>query len=472
MAPKKYIFANGVMQLNPEYTSWKASNSGLPQPKRQESGKRPLAIVSSMEDVADASEEQHIATGTSLQLAESTVASLEIMQDNDFASEFASAGEEVDGSEILDGLTEYFAKLDVPVGLINKLMALQMYHLRFIVDDSGSMNAPTDSMLSEASVHVLRGQIGSSRKPMSRWQEAETRLHNMMDILAFIPTKSIEIKFMNAKNVISLNRSGKSKEVFLQEAHSKIANAFSTITVKYKTPTLRVLTKAFQASALSDDPVMHYLLTDGVPSDGSIQKVSELIQFRRNPQANPLTLISCTDEDSEVEWMKQVEETAAFCAEIDDFNDESNEVMRDQGPAFPYTKGYWLICQLVAAINPDDLDAIDENIPFTKNTLDNMLGRIHTPQEFQYYFERNPHASLYIDVYERFLNEKGFARNFITKQEQSRREKRAGYRDGAPVKPPPPTESISPQLSQITKRAAQKSAEVEIPLAEAVPYIT
>ena len=470
--PKKYIFINGVMQLNPEYAAWKASNSGMPAPKSKENGKAPLAIVSSMRDVADASLEQHIATGTSLQLAASTVASLEIMQDAEFSREFADPKGELDGSEILDGLTDFFAKLDVPVGLINKLMALQMYHLKFIVDDSGSMNAPTDSMLCEANEHVLRGIARSSRKPMTRWQEAETRLHNMMDILAFIPTKSIEITFMNAKNVINLVRAGKSKEMFLQDAHSEIANAFSTITVKYKTPTLRVLTNAFQASTLSADPVMYYLLTDGVPSDASVQKVSELIQFRRNPQANPLTLISCTDEDMEVEWMKQVEETAAFCAEIDDFNDESKEVMRDQGPAFPYTKGYWLICQLVAAINPDDLDAIDENVPFTKNTLDNMLGRIHTPQEFQYYFERNPHASLYVDLYERFLNEQGFARNFIAKQEQARRERRAGYRDGVPVKPPPSLETITPQLTPITKKAAQESAEEEIPLAEAVPYVT
>ena len=42
--------------------------------------------------------------------------------------------------------------------------------------------------------------------------------------------------------------------------------------------------------------------------------------------------------------------------------------------------GYWIICQLVSAINPTDLDAIDENMPFTKSTLDNVLGRVHTPQ--------------------------------------------------------------------------------------------
>jgi hypothetical protein len=55
-------------------------------------------------------------------------------------------------------------------------------------------------------------------------------------------------------------------------------------------------------------------------------------------------------------------------------------VVEDQGKAFPYTKGYWIISQLISCINPYDLDAIDENLPFSKATLDDILGRVHTPQ--------------------------------------------------------------------------------------------
>ena len=54
--------------------------------------------------------------------------------------------------------------------------------------------------------------------------------------------------------------------------------------------------------------------------------------------------------------------------------------MEDQGKGFPYTKGYWIINQLISCINPYDLDAIDENLPFSKATLDDILGRVHTPQ--------------------------------------------------------------------------------------------
>ena len=54
-------------------------------------------------------------------------------------------------------------------------------------------------------------------------------------------------------------------------------------------------------------------------------------------------------------------------------------------------------------MNPDDLDALDENVPFTKYTLDELLGRNHTVEEYAYYFQHNPHSHLYRDLYEVFL---------------------------------------------------------------------
>jgi len=465
--PKKYTFENGVMKLNPEYTAWKTAQSGqVAQPALPDS-QRPLAIVSSMEDVADATIQQQETTGISMKLADSTVAALEIMQDEEFTEEFHQPGGGLDGSQVLDGLTDFFAKFEVPVGMVNKLMALQLYHLKFIIDDSGSMNATSNVMLNEASVHVLRGKAPDKRVPMTRWQEAETRLHNIIEILAFIPTKSIEIRFMNAENVIKLSRSGKSVDQFTVNAHAQIVDNFSTVAVKYKTPTLRVLTEAFRSASVSPDPCMHYLFTDGVPTDSLVQQVADLITTRAHPDRNPLTLISCSDEDEEVNWMKEVEEVAPFCSELDDYQDEKSEVLNDQGVGFPYTKGYWLISQLVSAINPNDLDAIDENLPFTKDTLDNMLGRVHTPQEYQYYFERNPHASLYLDLYGRFLNERGFARAFVSRQDQIQRERNAGYRDGSRMSQPPSPESLSLRLVPIT---ASAGSSVDSGIIEVVAY--
>jgi len=56
--PKKYTFENGVMKLNPEYSAWRAAQSGETAPSKVPANATPLAIVSSLEDVADATAQQ------------------------------------------------------------------------------------------------------------------------------------------------------------------------------------------------------------------------------------------------------------------------------------------------------------------------------------------------------------------------------------------------------------------------------
>jgi hypothetical protein len=67
--------------------------------------------------------------------------------------------------------------------------------------------------------------------------------------------------------------------------------------------------------------------------------------------------------------------------------DEAAEISKDQGVALPFTYGFYLVCCLVAAMNPDDLDAMDESVPFTKTTLDNLLGIESNEASYKHYFD-------------------------------------------------------------------------------------
>jgi hypothetical protein len=92
----------------------------------------------------------------------------------------------------------------------------------------------------------------------------------------------------------------------------------------------------------------------------SIPAIKELLEYRKNPEVNPVTFLSCSDNDENVEWMKIVEEAAPFCAEYDDYQDEKDEVLGDQDRGLPFTYGFWLIAQLIGALNTHDIDAMDE----------------------------------------------------------------------------------------------------------------
>ena len=85
--------------------------------------------------------------------------------------------------------------------------------------------------------------------------------------------------------------------------------------------------------------------------------------------------------------MKELEEVALFCAEFDDYEAEKKEVKSDQGQVFPYSRGFYLVGSLVAAMNPDDLDAMDESIPFTHTTINNILGLQYSDLEYDKYFQ-------------------------------------------------------------------------------------
>jgi hypothetical protein len=257
--------------------------------------------------------------------------------------------------------------------------------LEFIIDDSGSMEYLTDS------VHPV------TRQTMTRWQEQQIRLKEMIEILAYVPFNQIGIEFLNRKTRISLTRQGRDPAAFLQDAYRQIDATFQQEPFG-STPALEKIQESLQQGQGAS--IARWFFGDGEPDGGVLdqQEIVRLLMNRENPAGNPITFISCTDEDDQVEWMKDAEEVVPYCSESDDYRDEADEVFRDQGAALPYTKGFHLICQLVAAMNPDDLDAMDESVPFTKATLDNLLGIVHNEESYRYYFDQFARAQLMREV--------------------------------------------------------------------------
>merc|ERR1712224_185134 len=225
-----------------------------------------------------------------------------------------------------------------------------------------------------------------TQKWNTRWEDAQQRLKEMVEILAYVPFQQIGIEFLNRKDRVTLKRNGMSPTAFLEGAVQQIDAQFAR-GPSGTTPALEKLKESLlRGQGVS---IARYFFGDGKPNGGrhAIEQIIQLCLHRTDPEQNPITFISCTNEDEAVEWMKDAEEVAPYCSESDDFNDEAQEVVRDQGVALPYSKGFHLICQLVAAMNPHDLDAMDESIPFTKFTLDNLLGVVHNEASYKHYFE-------------------------------------------------------------------------------------
>ena len=55
-----------------------------------------------------------------------------------------------------------------------------------------------------------------------------------------------------------------------------------------------------------------------------------------------------------------------------------------------------MVCQMVGANNPEDLDALDELVPISLTSFNNIMGRVLSNEEYNYYYDKflnNPRHS-------------------------------------------------------------------------------
>jgi hypothetical protein len=363
---QKYTTVDGVRKYNPVYVPPSSNNNAKTTTFINQSTALPVIPA----PTAPSLDEEEIVV-----IPTATYEAAVVAYHEEAEPEIYCGGYEGEGDS-LDQLNAILAKYEVPAGMLAKLLEVKQFQLmEIIVDDSGSMNAATDAL------DPMNGQ------KMSRWWEAKWRISQMIELLAFVPSPPIKIYFLNRNDIISVERgSGEMPSDYIQRAESLLLQAFG------RNPTGSTPAReAIQASLNRNIgmKVMRYFLGDGVPNGGAAacKQISDAIMHRPAPQDNPFTFFSCTNQDDQVEWMKTIEEKASYCAEFDDYLDESREVLKDQGKAFPYSFGLHLVAQIVAAFNPHDLDAMDESLPFTKQVLDNLLGYQSSPEEYLYYFD-------------------------------------------------------------------------------------
>ena len=361
--PPKFITESGVRRINPAWKAWDQQKNQQPKVVPQM-----LNVDTALPVVTSIQQHQTHLPGTGMAFSVET--SVEMLQDTDVA---ASIGRTPQNALI--GMSPIFEKYQIPVGLVNKLMGVSDFQfMEWIVDDSSSMNCSTDSFLPNG-------------QPMTRWQEVHKRVAEMWEVLAQVPCPPAFIRFLNRQDVVEIRRrDGENPQVFYARIQQILAGVFS------RPPSGSTPARERIAESLARNPGMstiRYFFGDGQPDGGDVaaRAITQMLITRRNPNQNPFTFMSCTDEDDACEWMRECEEAAPYCSEFDDYADEQREVLQDQGKAFAFSYGLFVVCCICAAFNPTDLDALDESAPLTKSTLDNLAGFVCTPQEYQYYFE-------------------------------------------------------------------------------------
>jgi hypothetical protein len=279
--------------------------------------------------------------------------------------------------------------------------------MHFKVDNSGSMTWGSNLKIRDASDYMQNKYRLPPNTLLTRWQEAEDRLHIIVDLLAYVPTGQIKVSAFDRSTpgaYFILDRNGKTPEQFKDDAHNKIDLFFSQ-PPNGDTPILHNLQNMLaegdcMRGGSSDLRTAYYILTDGEPNGqaSEIAAIKNRLKDRPNSSINPVTFLACSNVPKDYKWMHEVDEVcclkgnAGYVAAINAYNGQAEEVATNQGRTFPYTKGFWLLCTIAAAMNRDDLDALDGHVPLTKPILDELMGRILTEAEYGFYFNNHPHA--------------------------------------------------------------------------------
>lgn len=349
--------------------------------------------------------------------------------------------------EHLAELEAYFNSKEIPIGLLDRLLDYQSYHMDFVIDDSGSMDGNSDVKRKDAMSSQMQerfcnnGRMIGAERYLTRWEEVEDRLHCLVDIFAYIPTQSFNFYFLNPcqgrqNQQIFVYDETVTPEEIKQKAHNKITQMFQ-IPPNGLTPLCDLMGDIIDKSS-NDNKHAIFVFTDGLPDgynrvqldDESINPFFELlIDDRKGKERScPVSFNSCTNEDNDTEWMKSLEKKADYCSECDDYTSKAQEILKAQGKGFPFNRGVWMLLQILGAISPKDLDLIDENLPFSRFSLETISGRKLSIQQYDAYWNHFPLKDKYTDHYELLANPLNIeaynkpARDFITEDEQTARE--------------------------------------------------
>ena len=215
MSAPKYINVNGVPQINP---AWQLSNPGACAITTVADNRQALPIFSSVDNFAE----------TNLRAPKPLLRVFDTVQAPQYVEAFGIK-QNLDGGSFLDDLSAIFTRLEIPIGLMGHLIELRWFSLHFLIDDSGSMGSNSNLLRSMASPQ-MSGYAGSYY--MTRWEEAQDRLHVLMDLLAYVPTQRIRLSFLNHPDIICLERQGKSPSDFKNYAHYTITQVISIVSFK------------------------------------------------------------------------------------------------------------------------------------------------------------------------------------------------------------------------------------------------
>lgn len=228
-----------------------------------------------------------------------------------------------------------------------------------IADDSGSMRSP----VRDSPVPPPPG-----KHVTSRWDE----LMNFLQLVTRIAcelAEEVNFHFLNAGPVEKVQRWEQVAPIAARgpTGYTPLLGAMRTVFAKYD-------------PAKTEQRLITIIATDGVPSDcppatSASRAVGDLLRGRPSIDKSFVTFLSCTDNDHDIAYIKELDRTIRNVDEVDDYNSERAEVMRARRRVYEhFSVGDWALRAVVGATieawDQSDEGSVGQHAGASANLLD------------------------------------------------------------------------------------------------------
>ncbi|KAJ3296411.1 hypothetical protein HK104_001640 [Borealophlyctis nickersoniae] len=245
----------------------------------------------------------------------------------------------------LDRFRDLVQRNEISYKMAGKLRILEGFDIVVIVDDSGSMSTPCTQPTRDPFAPKI-----------TRWDELKQAVKIIVEIGSTLDSDGVDLYFLNRPNLRNVRHPDQIDQSFFDppRGYTPIARTLRQVLTDKR----HVLTSD------GSKKLLIIIATDGEPTDdvGNVNKqdLRRVLDYERRPiDSIHVTFVACTDDQNTMRYLNDWDKNVRHLDVVDDYFSERAEVLKAQGPGFPFSRGDWVCKILLGSIDPE-VDALDE----------------------------------------------------------------------------------------------------------------
>eukprot|EP01059_Diplonema_ambulator_P014809 TRINITY_DN257_c0_g2_i4.p1 TRINITY_DN257_c0_g2~~TRINITY_DN257_c0_g2_i4.p1 ORF type:complete len:283 (+),score=80.92 TRINITY_DN257_c0_g2_i4:41-889(+) len=243
---------------------------------------------------------------------------------------------------VQEQLRRVLDKHEITIASAQDLVALEGYEIVFVIDDSGSMQLPSDP--------PSKRNLGVQSR--TRWDELCETVKMVAELACVFDEDGIDMYFLNRP---SLHHVGCADD-------PRLLNTLATPPAG-STPLTETIARVVADYSSSERPVLLLIATDGEPNGGPkrfMSYVHDVIMKKVTTRTFKFQILACTDDDDSVAWLDKFDRRYKEVDVTDDYYTERAQILRTGRKKF--TRSDWVIKALLGPIlvKFDDMDETHE----------------------------------------------------------------------------------------------------------------